>query len=192
MQRLDEKKREKILTTAARLFATRPFHQVRLEDLAAEAQVGKGTLYIYFKNKEDLYCSLIHDGFVRLNEQFKLQISEDTPPVDALKRIVRHVVAFAMAYPYFYELMRSMGITLKDHKGLCQQRRAMIGAIENILRRGVRQGIWFDPHPDLTANFIPGMVRAAILYGPKNVDENALVEQILRLLRQGLQKEESR
>ncbi|HEX2971895.1 MAG TPA: TetR/AcrR family transcriptional regulator [Tepidisphaeraceae bacterium] len=192
MQRPDEKKREKILATAAKLFATRPFHQVRLDDVAAEAQVGKGTLYIYFKGKEDLYCSLIHDGFVRLNEQFKQQISQETPPLEALKRVVRHVVAFSMAYPHFYELMRAMGITLKDHKGLCQQRQAMIGAIESIICRGVRQGIWFDPHPELTANFIPGMVRAAVLYGPKSIDEDALVEQILRLLCQGLQKEESR
>src|SRR4051812_13319197 len=57
MQRPDEKKRAQIVATAARLFATRPYHKVRLEDIATDARIGKGTLYIYFDNKEDLYFS---------------------------------------------------------------------------------------------------------------------------------------
>ena len=57
MQRPDEQKRQLIIDTAARFFATQPFHKVRLDDVAAAAQVGKGTLYIYFKSKEDLYVS---------------------------------------------------------------------------------------------------------------------------------------
>jgi AcrR family transcriptional regulator len=51
MQRLKEAKREAILETAAKLFAQRPFHEVRLEDVASAAHIGKGTVYIYFKSK---------------------------------------------------------------------------------------------------------------------------------------------
>jgi len=53
MQRPDEKKRQLIANTAAKLFATRPFHKVKLDDVASAAGVGKGTLYIYFKSKEE-------------------------------------------------------------------------------------------------------------------------------------------
>src|SRR5436189_5663814 len=78
MQRPSEVKRRKISDTAARLFATKPFHKVRLDDVAAAAQVGKGTLYIYFKSKEDLYVSLVSEGFTNLVEQL-VNVSDLTP-----------------------------------------------------------------------------------------------------------------
>src|SRR6266480_3299827 len=77
MQRPDEKKRALITATAARLFATQPFHKVRLDDIAAEAKIGKGTLYIYFDSKEDLYFSLIYDGLGRLVDTLREQLFGD-------------------------------------------------------------------------------------------------------------------
>jgi TetR/AcrR family fatty acid metabolism transcriptional regulator len=50
---------ERILDTAVRLFGTRRFHEVRMEDIAAEAEVGKGTLYRYFRDKEELFLALL-------------------------------------------------------------------------------------------------------------------------------------
>ena len=46
MQVRSEKKRGEIMSVAARLFASKPFHEVRLEHVAAQARVGKGTLYV--------------------------------------------------------------------------------------------------------------------------------------------------
>ena len=74
MQRPDEKKRAQIVATAARLFATRPYHKVRLEDIASEAHIGKGTLYIYFDNKEDLYFALIYEGFAEIMDRLSAQL----------------------------------------------------------------------------------------------------------------------
>src|SRR3954467_1061835 len=76
MQRPDEKKRQLIADTAAKLFATRPFHKVKLDDVAAAAGVGKGTLYIYFKSKEDLYFWLIYDAFARVVERLESRLDE--------------------------------------------------------------------------------------------------------------------
>ena len=56
---------EKILGAAARLFATQRFHEARMEDIAAAAAVGKGTLYRYFGDKDQLYRALL----VRAAEQ---------------------------------------------------------------------------------------------------------------------------
>ena len=51
-------KEQRILDTAADLFARQPFHKVLLSDVARVASVGKGTLYLYFKSKEDLYFAV--------------------------------------------------------------------------------------------------------------------------------------
>lgn len=66
MQITDEQKRVNILAAAAELFASQPFHKVVLSDVAEKAGVGKGTLYIYFKSKEDLYFSVLLGGFSNL------------------------------------------------------------------------------------------------------------------------------
>src|SRR5437764_12068059 len=75
MQRPDEHKRQLIIDTAGRFFATQPFHKVRLDDIAAAAKLGKGTLYIYFDSKEDLYFSLIYEGFAKLVDQLRGELA---------------------------------------------------------------------------------------------------------------------
>jgi len=183
MQRPSEVKRRKISDTAARLFATRPFHKVRLDDVAAAAQVGKGTLYIYFKSKEDLYVSLVSEGFSHLVEQLA-NVSE-LPPQQALTEIIRQLVIFSFAHPNFFEMMRTVP-QLTNHSSLIRMRKELSELITKTLRRGIKQGIWSDANPELTAIIIPGMLRSAMLYGPRELDQNVLTQHILRLVFEGI------
>jgi AcrR family transcriptional regulator len=185
MQRPNERKRRKITDTAARLFASRPFHKVRLEDVAAAAQVGKGTLYVYFRGKEDLYASLLYDGLAGLVERIEQQVAECASPEEASARIVRELVGYAFDRPYIFELMRFVDPTRTERR-LTKKRKELAALIEAVLRRGNAQGAWDDPHPELTAVFLPGLVRSAMLYGPKELEEQTLVRHILRLLGVGV------
>src|SRR5450755_2194892 len=76
MRLRDENKRKLIVQTAIRLFSEQPFHRVRLDDVAEAAGVGKGTVYIYFKNKEELYYSLVYEGLAELVERCRARIAE--------------------------------------------------------------------------------------------------------------------
>jgi outer membrane protein TolC/AcrR family transcriptional regulator len=152
MQRPSEIKRRKISDTAARLFATKPFHKVRLDDVAAAAQVGKGTLYIYFKSKEDLYVSLVGEGFSQLVES--MRASSAAPPPRALAEIVRQLVAFAFAHPNFFELMRTIP-QLANNSGLQRMRKQLSDLITRTLRRGIRAGIWSRPAPRINGHLHP-------------------------------------
>src|ERR671923_69581 len=60
---------DRILAAAARLFAGHRFHEARMEDIAALAEVGKGTLYRYFKDKEELYLALLERAAVGLRDR---------------------------------------------------------------------------------------------------------------------------
>ncbi|MDB5173389.1 MAG: putative Transcriptional regulator, TetR family [Phycisphaerales bacterium] len=76
MQVPNEQKRRHITSAAAKMFAARPFHKVRLDDIAAAAGVGKGTLYVYFDSKEDLYFTLTYEGFAQLVDRLNAQLDE--------------------------------------------------------------------------------------------------------------------
>lgn len=214
MQRPDEKKRALITATAARLFATRPFHKVRLEDIAAEAKVGKGTVYIYFNDKEDLYFSIIYEGFAQLVDGLREQLGPhptqsagppetgDAPengdghrspdasglrPAQALRRIVTDLVRFAFQHPHFFELMRTVGV-VKGHSesDWNRKREEWTALVVDTIRRGNESGATRDPHPELTALFIGGMVRSAMIFGAKGTDEADVRDQILRLVEHGI------
>jgi AcrR family transcriptional regulator len=195
MQRPDEKKRQMIVATAARMFAARPYHKVRLDDIAAEARIGKGTVYIYFDNKEDLYFSLIYDGLERLVERLRSQVldsngsHEAIPASVALRRTIDELVGFAFAHPQLFELIRTAG----DMKGLAtpnfsRKRQELQDLVAAIIKRGVKSGELDDPNPDVTAACLGGMVRSIMLFGPRGLSEKDVARQLYRLLERGIVK----
>jgi AcrR family transcriptional regulator len=191
MQRPDEKKRQLIAATAARMFATRPFHKVKLDDVAAAAGVGKGTLYIYFKSKEELYFWLIHDAFAKLVEQLSAQLGDGAlSPTQGLGRIVAELVKFGFDNPQLFELMRSAGPIIKDDRWQ-HKRKELAALIEQTIRRGNEVGEFNDPHPEITALCVPGLLRSVMLFGPKGLDERTVTNQLVRLLQHGICAEEN-
>ncbi len=81
--------------------------------------------------------------------------------------------------------MRALPPTGSRPKWL-KKREQLIGLIERTIRRGIAAGIWHDPHPEFTAQFLLGMIRSAMLYGPPEPDRTALEAHVLRFLRAGL------
>lgn len=186
-QVLDKNKREKIRGIAAALFAARPFHQVRLDEIAARAKVGKGTLYTYFKSKEDLYFDVLYEGFAKLVDQLKSCLSDgEKSPQEALRVVVRQFAAYALDHPHLFELIRKVGTPSNGNPNWARKRRELIELIEQIIRRGVYDGVFEDPHPSWTAQLIPGMVRSIFLSTQKPRNSDILAEHVLRFLEAGL------
>lgn len=184
MQKPNEQKRRRILEVAARLFAERPYHDVRLEEVAAEAGVGKGTIYIYFPSKDELYLALVDEGFARLVAELSAHEDEEESARAALRRILAALVHFAVEHPQLAELMRSTagGAGTRWSKA----RGELSAVIERVLRRGVKRRELSDPHPELTALCIPGLVRSVVFFGPRELDERAVTRHLARLLERGL------
>jgi len=186
MQRPSEKKRRLIAATAARLFATRPYHKVKLDDVAAEAGVGKGTLYVYFKSKEDLYFWLIHDAFSQMVARLQEQLAgERIPAAQTLRRIIAELVKFGFDNPQLFELVRVAGPKVRDPRWEVK-RKELMSLIEATIHRGNIGGEFDDPHPDVTALCLPGMMRSVMLFGPRGLDRDTVTAQITRLVERGV------
>jgi AcrR family transcriptional regulator len=180
MQRLDDAKRSAIMTAAVRLFSRKPFHEVLLDDVAAAAKVGKGTLYLYFKNKEDLYDSLVLEGFSQIVDRLATLAEEEwDSSVDHLRRMVAELVGWARANPRFFVMMMQ-GASDRVRPRLSRKRKELGQQYGVVLRRGVERGEIDDPRPALTAQFLPACVRAAVKFGPEDVSEDDIVDQVMR------------
>ncbi|MBL8750090.1 MAG: TetR/AcrR family transcriptional regulator [Planctomycetes bacterium] len=186
MQTQDPAKRRLILASAARLFAEQPFHDVTLEQVATAARVGKGTLYVYFASKDQLYTAAVAEGLSDLAGTIdeRLRVTPADAPV-RLSAIVEELLGFSRRYPHLFALMRS-GHPIAGSGELDAARRRVASRIEVVLRDGVERGQIDDPRPDLTAQFALAMVRASLLYGPVDAPHADLAAQILRVLLRGV------
>lgn len=188
MRLRDENKRKIIVQTAIKLFSEQPFHKVRLDDVAAAAGVGKGTVYIYFKNKEDLYYSMIYDGLAALVDGLRVQLkARETSLEDTMRIIASAIVDFSAHHPQLFEVMRTVGVP-DATSAWDQKRQELARLVEDVIRKFIAAGQCADAHPEFTAVYITAMVRAVMLYGPKNVDPKALSDHIAALLLHGIVK----
>ncbi len=95
-----------MLEAAAQLFCGQRFHEVRMEDIAAAAGVGKGTLYRYFSDKEALYRALL----ARASQQILDQLEETVTPAlsarDQLAALVQTCLTFFDEQPHVADLIQ--------------------------------------------------------------------------------------
>lgn len=188
LQNPDPAKRDAILAAATDLFGKRPYHEVRLDDIAAAAKLGKGTVYLYFDSKDDLYSELIVDAFRRLLSKLEshVEASHGRRAWPVFESLVRDVAEFAGRYPNGFMLMRD-----REGKGnpeLQRLRRQVAAVIERAIRRGVEQGEMNDAHPELTAQFVFGCIRAAMRFGPAKVDVGMIADHVVRVLAGGIRR----
>lgn len=81
-------KRERILEAAVRVFAAEGFYNARVSQIAAAAGVADGTIYLYFKSKDDLLIQLFEDRMERVNANLRAAIESETSALARLRRIV--------------------------------------------------------------------------------------------------------
>src|ERR1700704_2324547 len=81
-------KRERILAAAERIFARHGFFAARVSDVAKEAGVADGTIYLYFKSKDDLLISLFERRMLQLNAALAEAVA-GAPPREQLHTFIR-------------------------------------------------------------------------------------------------------
>ncbi|MFW6051927.1 MAG: TetR/AcrR family transcriptional regulator [Myxococcota bacterium] len=81
-------KRERILKAAIRVFARKGFYATRVSEIAKAAGVADGTIYLYFKNKDDVLVSIFEDRIGQLNRILREEAAREGPVEDKIRRIV--------------------------------------------------------------------------------------------------------
>ena len=86
-----EGKRARILAAAERVFARRGFFAARVSEIAKDAGVADGTIYLYFKNKDDLLISLFESRMEQVNRTLAAAIAEipESKPSERLRAFLR-------------------------------------------------------------------------------------------------------
>lgn len=158
---------DKILCVAARLFATHRFHEARMEDIAAAAEVGKGTLYRYFKDKEELYLALLDRAAEGLLRRIDEELADADGPRGKLEAMIRAILDFLSANPYLFDVATHAEAlarpgSLASWKKLRETntRRTL-----DIVEEGRQAGLWDIPDPETPVLMLLGGLRAVLRFG---------------------------
>ncbi len=113
-EREKEARREAILNAAARVFSRKSYHEATLDEIAAEAELAKGTLYNYYKDKQDIFFSLIDQGLRKSQQNFETMISMGGGLEDLLTRCFASSLEIVKDHKYLYRLMLTAGAHLNE------------------------------------------------------------------------------
>lgn len=172
----DDDKKSRILDAAATLFGSLPFHKVLLSDVASAARVGKGTLYLYFKNKDELYLSVLFREFAELVDRMRLHLEAEAPANIQMQRIVEEITYHLFNRSCSVELMRGSLVHFPKSGEWQAKKMELCNLIEQVIVSGIEQGIFEDKNPKFTSLYIPGLLRSVSL----SRDEGTTTEEIVQ------------
>jgi len=157
---------DKILEAASRLFGRGRFHEVRMEDIAAEAEVGKGTLYRYFADKEELYLALLGRAAEQYMRLIAAESSKSADPRKKLRALVAAGFSFFERQPHLGPLIQRAEVTHADSPWQPARERFLAIAAD-ILNEARDEGAFTVPDPTMAALLLLGGVRSIYLFGRK-------------------------
>lgn len=110
------RRRQAIVETAARLFADLGFTGCEMERVATEMGIAKGTLYLYFSGKQELFFACVDLGMQQMQTVVREAAATATETFKIIARAIRAYLAFFDEHPPYVELLIHERANFKDHK----------------------------------------------------------------------------
>jgi len=104
-EREKEQRKNDIVDAAERVFFKRGHEYATMDDVANEAELSKGTLYLYFKNKEDLYLAIHLRGNKILHSLFEKAVKNEKSGIEKTRSIGTAYVEYFHKYPDYFNAM---------------------------------------------------------------------------------------
>lgn len=101
---LPSRRQEEILAAATRHFAEKGFAETDVESIAADLQIGKGTIYRYFPSKQELLIACVERGMQGLQADMDRCLAEIADPIQLIEEAIRRFLAYFERHPELVEL----------------------------------------------------------------------------------------
>ncbi|WP_096435998.1 TetR/AcrR family transcriptional regulator [Alteribacter populi] len=135
---------EQIIDAAVKVIAENGYHHSQVSKIAREAGVADGTIYLYFKNKEDILISLFEVKMGSFVEKSKERLAHDTPIEEKLKLLIEmHLKQLEADYDLAIVTqleLRQSNLALRTR--INEVLKGYLGLIDSILTEGMEEGFF--------------------------------------------------
>lgn len=186
--------RPAILEAAARLFGQKRFHEVLMEDVAGAAGVAKGTLYRFYRSKEELLADIC---LVSLDELAGDLACVARRPVSARERLAQMVEGairhFRQRSDFFEVMQREWGHACLGKRPPFMARRARArGIYAGVIRDGQGAGEFRDVDAETAADILMGMNRTMLHFGNPRLSPKRAAQVVVDVFLCGIAMPEGR
>lgn len=186
-------KRDRILRSAIRVFSQKGFFHSRISDVARLAGVADGTIYLYFKNKDDLLISLFEEKMAEVVADVRLRVAAADGALDRLRIFIENHMDLLVREAGLIEVLQ---VELRQSDRFMKQYvpakfLEYLDVISEILDRGKREGIFRrDLNVTLARRAVFGaldeMALAYVLSRKRKYDPAEASAEIYRIFAEGL------
>lgn len=167
-----EQRRQDILKAAREVFFSKGIYNATVDDVAAAAELSKGTIYLYFSSKEEILAQLLLEGFdiliASLQEAF--YSTKDLPPPERLQRLATAYLKFFYEYPNYFRLMVIFDrgrLREKLPLELCEEikarNREAFGWVSKVVEEGIEKGVFSPKDPWLVAGTLWASIHGILI-----------------------------
>lgn len=198
-----EMRRQQILVAAKRIFSQKGYEKATMEDIAREAELSAGTLYLYFKSKDELYASLCLRVLRFINVKVEHVINEAGPGyadkqqglLDAMKEVYAFdpLILNNMFHLQSSETLRTLSPDLLDEINALS--RKALQSMARLFQQGINSADIIDRNPLALADIIWALFSGIVLWeeskkiiNPDRSDLDQSFEVAFDILGRGLQK----
>lgn len=211
-----ERRRNQIVDAAEKIIFAKGLDQATMDEIAEEAELSKGTLYLYFKNKNELYLAITERGSNILNARFAKVFAgaHDHTGIELVRLIgetylnfVRENPNYFKAFMYYESLSDVEELQQSEFAQTCEEnRREGMNFIIRALQIGMQDGtiddsydpkelaivIWSSTRGITTVSHMKEIGHHFEMLDDMEIPMDALFENFLKLVGTGIATEEAR
>ncbi len=191
---IKEEVRTHIVGIARRIFTRYGFRKTTMEEIASASQMGKSSIYYYFKSKEDIFRAVVEFEAIMLKERLNRIISKDNSPTERLKAYILFRLHHVRTLENFYaalneETLSHMGFILEIRRNFEEEEQELVG---KILEDGMEQNVFQLSSSKIGAIAISTMMKGLevplLLDEAHKRDREELMDDLIRVLLYGILK----
>jgi TetR/AcrR family transcriptional regulator len=160
-ERLNFQQRDEILMTALKLFSEKSYQTVSMQDIAKEAEFGMGTVYKFFRSKEDLYRALILQTAEKWHHTVLWTLEQEEDPVRAIEKCIAiHRKLFFDNLPFVHLFFNGafFHVPPTSEPDLHNFRDEYLKKLASIFERGIKAKVFRDGDPYHMALALYGII----------------------------------
>ncbi len=184
--------KRRIFNTAIKLFSEKGYENTSIEEITAVAGVAKGSLYYHFPTKEDVFDFLVDNAAKLLSNSIEIKFRHCNNSLEKLQAIMMVQIKSIIRYEDFLVVVLNhiLGETPRSKK--CQKELFnYIGKIEDVIKEGIEEGIFYEGDPEALASGIFGVTFSSLLYRLKKdrkVDAEQIYDGYIKTVIRGITK----